>query len=392
MPKKKPQRYVPFQEVLAALLDDTQVFPVLYLHQFSDLEGPDFENLKEIWPRVNPTRRAALLEDLEKLAENETIVSFDNLAAFALQDSDPRVRVNAINLLWEAENARLAPRFIDMLNHDPDAAVRSAAAAALGKYVYMGEVETLPAPLLRQVEEALLHAYRESDDQDVRRRALESLGYSGRPEVPALIRKAYASHSRDWLISALYAISRSADDRWAPEVNRMLHHPDLDVQYEAVRAAGELELASARRPLLAMLNNEQLDRELRLQVIWSLAKIGGEGVGEKLEELLDATDDEEEALFLEEAIELLAFTEDSSIFRMMDLDEPEDPARLKLDRPLSSAPSDVEAEDLFFADAWDDEDEDEGGEDDDVPGERPSGPSRDVSPDKPSGARRRRPR
>ena len=323
MPKPKTSRNVPFNQVLEALLNETAVFPALYMHQFSDLEGPDLEAFKTIWPRVNPERRAALLEDLEQMAEDETTVLFDNVAIFALQDSDPRVRTNAINLLWDTENTRLAPRFIDLLNNDPDPNVQAAAASALGKYVYMGEIDTLPRPMLRKVEENLLRAHRSSNHVEVRRNALESLGYSGRPEVPALIRKAYALNTREWLSSALYAMGRSADEQWGPEVNRMLRHSDLEVRTEAVRAAGELELESARRPLLAMLNNqpEPLDAGLRMQVIWSLAKIGGEEVAEKLDELLETAEDEEETLFLEEAIELLTFTEDKSLFDMMDVED-----------------------------------------------------------------------
>ena len=376
MAKKKNNRYVPFNQVLESLLDENKVFPVLYLYQFSDLEGPDLESLKEIWPRVNPERRAALLEDLAQLTEDETTVCFDNLAIFALQDSDPLVRVNAINLLWDTENVRLAPRFIDLLNHDPDLTVRAAAAAALGKYVYMGEVETMPRSMLRKVEDALLRAHRESEQAEIRRSALESLGFSARPEVPPLIRKAYISGSRDWLVSALCAMGRSADNTWAPEVNRMLKHADDDVRVEAVRAAGNLELSSARRPLLAMLNSDALEKEMRLQVIWSLAKIGGEEVSEKLDELLETTEDEEETDCLEEAIELLTFTEDKSLFDMMELEDPDTQPGGGLNREIDpDAPAESEDEEQDW----------------DLKGHETDGPRPDdASTGKPSSHRRHR--
>lgn len=51
------------------------------------------------------------------------------------------------------------------------------------------------------------------------------------------------------------------------------------------------------------------DDELRHEIIWALAQIGGEGVERKLDALLAAAEDDEESAFLEEAMEMLNFTE-----------------------------------------------------------------------------------
>ena len=88
-PKKSP---VTFKELTAALLDDNRPFSPRYLHLFSDIASIDLEALKKIWLQVNLDRRVALLEDLEELAEADTVVSFDDLAHFALSDPDPRVQ------------------------------------------------------------------------------------------------------------------------------------------------------------------------------------------------------------------------------------------------------------------------------------------------------------
>jgi hypothetical protein len=79
-----------------------------------------------------------------------------------------------------------------------------------------------------------------------------------------------------------------------------------------------LELASARPILLDTLEDEE-DLELRRELIWSLSKIGGEGVRAKLEEILEAEEDDEEADFIEEAMDNLSFTEDMSQFDLFDL-------------------------------------------------------------------------
>jgi HEAT repeat protein len=204
------------------------------------------------------------------------------------------------------------------MNEDPDAEVRAAAANALGLFVYQGELEKIPAELHHQIEDALLKVLGSSKDVLVRRRALESLGYSGREEVIPLIEAAFHDKNPDWVVSSLFAMGRSSDERWKKQVLAKLHDPDDDIRSEAIHAAGELELASARPILLDTLEDEE-DLELRRELIWSLSKIGGEGVRAKLEEILEAEEDDEEADFIEEAMDNLSFTEDMSQFDLFDL-------------------------------------------------------------------------
>ncbi len=346
--QRKPKQ-VEFTQVLAALLDDSTVFPPGYLHQFTDLDGIDLASLKTIWLQINPNRRAALMEDLEDLAEGDTLVLFDGIAEFALSDPDPRVRATAIRLLWENSNKRLVPTFINLLLNDPNLNVRVAAASGLGIYVYEGELEELDPEVLREVEDNLIRVTKGEDDIEVRRHALKSLGFSSRPEVPDLITTAYKSGDRSWLISALFAMGRSAVNEWEPDVLAMLNHPIVDVQREAIRAAGELGIASARLPLLELLEDEDLDDDISTQTIWALSKIGGEDVRETIEALLEETEDEEEAEFLEGALDNLSFTEDMGLFNMFDFEDG------------TGEPADSEDifDELLTDDEGDDEEEDE---------------------------------
>jgi HEAT repeat protein len=352
MPKNK-MKQTSFSQVLAALLNDSQVFPAAYLHQFSDLDGVDLESLKTIWPQVNPTRRAALLEDLEDLAETDTLVLFDSLAALGLKDGDPRVRRTAIRLLWDSEDDDFAAIFSDMMVNDPDMRVRAAAASGLGKFIYLGELEEIPEGILHQVEENLIRTIGGQDDMEVRRRALEAIGYSGRSEVPELIRAAYHNGEQKWLVSALFAMGRSADDKWGPEVTPMLRHSQLEVQIEAVRAAGELALDAARRPMLLMLRDENIDPDLRDEIIWALSKVGGEAVRENLEQMLEETDDDEEAELLEDALNNLDFTEGMDLFDMLDVENMTDD-QLKEFSPVDDSDNDSsideDEEESFFLD------------------------------------------
>ena len=155
----------------------------------------------------------------------------------------------------------------------------------------------------------------------VERRALESLGYSGRSEVPNLIEDAYESDDDEWIASALFAMGRSADDRWAPLVIERLDDTAIELSREAARAAGELELGEALPALVHLLQDE--DSELRLAAAWSLSQIGGNGVADALEELLERTEDEDEIDLIENAIENLAYTQEMSDLNLLDF-SPED--------------------------------------------------------------------
>jgi HEAT repeat protein len=310
---------IPFQKVVEALLDDGTPFSARYLHIFSDITPTDLNILMKNWPKISNKRKQTLLEDLEELSETDTLSNFDDLARPLLKDIDPQVRIQAIRLLWENEDAKLALIFLQMLNEDEDAEVRAAAANALGLFVYQGELEKIPQELHHRIENDLLKAATSAKETLVRRRALESLGYSGREEVIPLIEAAYNEKNPDWVVSSLFAMGRSCDERWKKQVLSKLHASDEDVRSEAIHAAGELELASARPVLLDILEDEE-DPEIRRELIWALSRIGGEGVRGRLEELLEVETDDEEADFIEEAMDNLTFTEDMAHFDLIDLD------------------------------------------------------------------------
>jgi HEAT repeat protein len=311
---------VSFKQVIDDLLNNDKPFSPVHLHRFSDIDPADLAAVRIAWPQIAVERRLSLLQDLEDLAETDTLVSFDDLARFALEDTDPHVRTVAIRLLWESEDAHLIPIFIKMMRTDPDDLVRATAASGLGLFVYLGELEDISEEKRKQLEDSLLSVYQSNDKPIVRRRALEALGYSSREEVPAFIEAAYQSSDKEWLASALFAMGRSADERWEKQVLAMLDHSEPEVRLEAIRAAGELELAEARKPLLVLLKEDEgLDFDLRSATIWSLSQIGGVGVRELFERLADKTEDEDEEFILEEALDNLSFKEGSGSFGMFDL-------------------------------------------------------------------------
>ncbi|HUE99576.1 MAG TPA: HEAT repeat domain-containing protein [Anaerolineales bacterium] len=309
-----------FQSVLDALLADRKDFPRRYLQEFSDIGTLELQTLLDVWPQVQPSRKLTLLEELDALAETDTLVSFDDVARALLTDPEPEVRTRAIRLLDEYEDPKVVPSYLEMLKNDPDVNVRIAAANALNLFVDLGELEEISEKIYHEVEDALLASAASQDDVRVRRTALESLGYSSRPEVTTLIDSAFHREDPAWQASSLVAMGRSADDRWDEEVTRSLVHVIDRIRKAAVQAAGELSLHSARPILLKMLGEEE-EADILSAVIWSLSQIGGEDVRTYLENLLDVIeDDAEQIAFLEEALENLAFTEDLDRFDLLAFD------------------------------------------------------------------------
>lgn len=320
MVKKEKRSFIPFSQVVKALLDNSKPFSPTLLHRFSDIAVEDLAELKPAWLEIDPNRRVAVLEDLEELAEADTLVLFDDLARFALQDPDARARAVAIRLLWECDDRKLIPIFVRIMEKDADEVVRASAAAALGMFVYIGELESIPTESLQYVEDHLLQLYQGTDTPLVRRRALESLGFSSREDIPAIIRKSYQSDNKEWVASALFAMGRSADEMWTDSIIGMLDHNEPDVQVEAVRAAGQLELVSAREPLLTMLEEDDLlDEDVHAAAIWSLSQIGGPGVLEVLTRLSEESDNDDEADYIEMAIDNLSLAEGMVGFDLLGL-------------------------------------------------------------------------
>lgn len=310
-----------FADVLSALQDEEHPFAARYLYRLSGLEANELAQLKAVWAGLSPQRRLGLLEDLELVAEGNTVMHFDAVNRLGLADEDSRVRVTAIRALWPSEQPRLVAEFVRLLEHDVDINVRAQAAAALGRFIYLGEVGKLPAELLKQAEAALFDALNSDDDPEIQRRALESLGYSSRPEIVEFIERAFEGGEEEWVVSALFAMGRSADDRWGPAVIQSLNDPNREISREAAKAAGELELSEARPGLFDLLQDEE--SEVRLAAAWALSQIGGNGIAEALEELIERTEDEDEIDLLENAIENLAFTEELGELNLMDF-SPED--------------------------------------------------------------------
>lgn len=315
----KDPAQIPFQSIIDALLDETHPFKPAFLFRLSGLQPHEIYLLEKNWAKISVQRRRALLDDLEAFTESDALLVFEPVGYLALKDPDPQVRLSATRLLWEESSLELARTLLHMLETDEDEEVRAGVASALGNFIYLGEIEEIPEDLFKQVESQLMQTFRSPELPNVRRRALEALGFSSRAEIPSLIEEAYSSGDDEWTVSALFAMGRSTDPRWEADVLAMLDHPNPSIRMEAARAAGELELERALPALLDLL--EDSHAEVRNAAIWSLSQTGGEGVEEALESLLEDNEDEDEAGLIEDALDNLAFNQDLRSLELFDFDQ-----------------------------------------------------------------------
>lgn len=311
-----------FVQVIDALQDTSQPFPSKLMRRLSDLSAKEVRELDKIWPFVDLKLKRGLLTNLQEIAEEDTLVNFDEFALATISDPDPSIRVMAIRLLAECDATHLLPIMTDLMLEDPDETVRAAATAHLGMFVLRGELDDMQDTLRIANFQNLYDVAIGQDVPSVRRRALESLGFSSHPKVRPLIQKAFESDDILWKASSLFAMGRSADERWAPQLISMLDSPDLEVQYEAVRAAGELELTDATDNLLSLLEDEIEPSELRMALIWSLSQIGGQEAKAKLEALMDESQDDDEIALLDKALENMELSSTSSGLDLLDIEAP----------------------------------------------------------------------
>lgn len=316
---------VNFNQIIDSLLDDDAQFPIDFIMSLSDITPANLQILKRSWGQITPARKTFLMENIEVLHEAELTSNFEDIAALAIDDMNAVVRVSGLRLFFDYENSNYIRKFIELFENDSDIGVRSQAAITLGKYIYLAELDMIDERYRDLIDEVLIKVLRSNENELVRQKALEAFGYSSRSEVSGFIHTAYNSGDYNWIASSLISMGRSADEAYATQVLPMLIHPEIRIQREAVYAAGELELSAAKNLLLKLAMELEAEEELWTETITALSKIGGEGVSDVFENLLENASTDEVEQFLNDAIENLNLTNDMAMgFDMMDLKEPVD--------------------------------------------------------------------
>lgn len=311
-----------FEDLLEVLLDENRELHPTELSELSDLTLQQIEAFRAAWSESNVGRRRDIVVMLGRMAEDQLELLFERVNRQILEDPDPVVRRQAIANLWESEDGRFGEFLVRAAREDPDEGVREQAVQALGRFVYLGEVDKISAELRRVIEETLLDILRTEAQNSLRQAALRSLGYSSRREVPDYIRAAYRSSENAELRSGVIAMGRSADRAWLPQVLKVLNHPEPSIRSEAARATGELEARGATHRLIELLQDAH--PEVRRAAIWALGQVGGDEAREALIDLHDSEPDEEFEQAIDEALDYIAFLEATPDLALFDHDAERD--------------------------------------------------------------------
>lgn len=266
------------QRILDALEAGTRPRPAEFA-VFSDLDRGDASYLRERWPRIPLAEREFLLDEAYELADEDIALDFTVMGRIGLADAEPSVRLRAIQALWESLDPAVGDLLVGLVESEPDPEVRAAAARSLQRYLEAAEYGRLDDALARRMTEALLTAA-ETGIEDLRAAAVEALGPSGDPRVPALIESAYESGIPALRLAAIRAMGYSARERWAEYIAEQLTSGDPEMRFEAALAAGSLG-SEELVPALGDALNDQ-DAEILFAVIEALGDIGGEAAVELL--------------------------------------------------------------------------------------------------------------
>lgn len=229
---------------------------------------------RTVWPKIDGKRRRQVIHQLVELAEDNVDLNFHSVFFVALEDEDGAVRSDAVRGFWEYEGRDLIGPLLGLLEKDEELEVRAEAALALGRFVLQYEFGNLREQHSQQVEQGLRRALEDDLEVDeVRARALEAIGASGRPWVRQAIIQAYEGEAPRLKVSALHAMGRSCQPRWLPLVIGELTNDDPEMRYEAALALGSLADKGAVAHLAPLL--EDKDLEVKEAAIAALGQIGG---------------------------------------------------------------------------------------------------------------------
>ena len=216
-----------------------------------------------------------------------------------LNNPEPKLRMIAIEGLWEYPEAEFLPLLFDTAKNDPEERVRCRAIVTLGRYVYEGEMtkydfgfedeltgndDDLTQKDYQKVNEFLFAIYADKDKSlDERRFALEALSFCSDQKVLEIIQESYTQTEPKMKLSAIFGMGRNGNVCWADTIHKELYNTNPELQREAIRAAGEMGLTEAGKDLWRLTYSE--DRKTQMEAIWSLGQSGWENAFERLDEL-----------------------------------------------------------------------------------------------------------
>jgi HEAT repeat protein len=246
----------------------------LLVEQLSDLDRAAAAHLRERWELLPPERRLQVVRAMVTDAEENIARNYHRAMLVALDDSSSQTRLAALEGLWELTSNDFLHVLLTKIELEPSAEVRAMQALALGRYAMQAELGQLNDADAAAVRSILLRLVQADTSDDVRRRALEALGYfSGDEQVVNLIGNAYETGAFHMRVSAIHAMGLQSDPRWLENCYAELESDEPELRFEAVSALGTIGEQRAVPRIIDALTDT--DPEVRLAAIRALGELGG---------------------------------------------------------------------------------------------------------------------
>ena len=141
------------------------------------------------------------------------------------------------------------------------------------------------------IQDSLEKLYRDnSTPKEVRRRILEASVRAPETWHQDAIKDAYSSGDKEWILTAVFSMRwvRGFDD----QILAALKSADAEIQYEAVKAAGNWELDAAWSHMVELVNDAHTPKPLLLAAISAVGSIRPAEAENILVDLADSEDEE----------------------------------------------------------------------------------------------------
>jgi hypothetical protein len=153
------------------------------------------------------------------------------------------------------------------------------------------DVPPITERTFHKIQEALFKLYMDADvPKEVRRCILEASARAPQSWHEDAIREAYGNSEEAWKLTAVFCM------RFLPgfdaEIIESLESTNPDIEYEAVCAAGNWEVAGAWPHISRLLSSKKTEKSLLLAAIEAVAGVRPEEAAEVLDAFIDSDDED----------------------------------------------------------------------------------------------------
>ena len=262
------------EEFLETLIDPSADVANADFVEMSDLSPAELGGFARAWFTIPVERQRSIISTMVALAEDNPELDFCAVFKMCLKAQDEEVQGKAIEGLWESEDRSIITSLVEILRSDRSPEVRSAAAAALGKFAYLileGKLLPRDADLVR---DNLMDTLENQEEHlEVRRRSLEAVAPFNTKTIQEYVSWAYNSDDLKLKSSSIYAMGRTGETTWLPVLIKELQSSEPSVRYETANACGDLGEEEIVPHLVPLLEDD--DYQVQVAGLSALGKIGG---------------------------------------------------------------------------------------------------------------------